>query len=99
RPPRPPLFPYTTLFRSLEAIGYQVSRSGGDVTVAPNGTVQPRVPEAFTGLNRIPILMIGPLLHRTGEAFVPLVGGDPIGRRPVEDRKSTRLNSSHDQIS
>src|SRR2546429_4619837 len=68
----------------LEAIGYQVSRSGGDVTVAPNGTVQPRVPQAFTGPNRIPILMIGPLLHRTGEAFVPLVGGDPIGRRPVD---------------
>ena len=68
----------------LEAIGYQVSRSGGDVTVAPNGTVQSRVPEAFTGLNRIPILMLGPLLHRTGEAFVPLVGGDPIGRRPVD---------------
>ena len=68
----------------LEAIGYEVSRSGGDVTVAPNGTVQSRVPEAFTGLNRIPILMLGPLLHRTGEAFVPLVGGDPIGRRPVD---------------
>ena len=42
------------------------------------------MPEAFTGLNRIPILMLGPLLHRTGEAFVPLVGGDPIGRRPVD---------------
>ena len=28
--------------------------------------------------------MLGPLLHRTGEAFVPLVGGDPIGRRPVD---------------
>jgi UDP-N-acetylglucosamine 1-carboxyvinyltransferase len=94
----------------LEAIGFQVSRSGGDVIVAPNGpvpastvsastvsantvpantvpaasTVKPRVPEAFTGLNRIPILMIGPLLHLTGEAFVPLVGGDPIGRRPVD---------------
>ncbi|HUA31326.1 MAG TPA: UDP-N-acetylglucosamine 1-carboxyvinyltransferase [Streptosporangiaceae bacterium] len=83
----------------LEAIGFQVSRSGGDITVAPDGpvsastvsgstvsasTVQPRVPEAFTGLNRIPILMLGPLLHRTGEAFVPLVGGDPIGRRPVD---------------
>ena len=46
--------------------------------------VKPRVPEAFTGLNRIPILMLGPLLHRAGEAFVPLVGGDPIGRRPVD---------------
>src|SRR5512140_3493213 len=53
----------------LEAIGFQVIRSGGDVIVAPNGpvsdsalsastvsasTVKPRVPEAFTGLNRIP---------------------------------------------
>src|SRR5919112_4272729 len=41
------------------------------------------LPISFTGLNRIPILMLGPLLHLAGEAFVPLVGGDPIGRRPV----------------
>jgi UDP-N-acetylglucosamine 1-carboxyvinyltransferase len=26
----------------------------------------------------------GPLLHLAGEAFVPLAGGDPIGRRPVD---------------
>src|SRR6202008_1019278 len=52
--------------------------------IAPGSEVRPRVPDAFTGLNRIPILMLGPLLHRTGEAFVPLVGGDPIGQRPVD---------------
>ena len=68
----------------LEAVGYQVARSGSEITIAPGSAVEPRVPEAFTGLNRIPILMLGPLLHRTGEAFVPLVGGDPIGRRPVD---------------
>ena len=68
----------------LEAVGDQVVRSDNEITVAPGLAVQPRVPEAFTGLNRIPILMLGPLLHRTGEAFVPLVGGDPIGRRPVD---------------
>jgi UDP-N-acetylglucosamine 1-carboxyvinyltransferase len=67
----------------LESIGYEVGRSGAEITVTPGHAVEPRVPEAFTGLNRIPILMLGPLLHRTGEAFVPLVGGDPIGRRPV----------------
>ncbi len=33
--------------------------------------------------NRISILSLAPLLHRTGEAFVPLVGGDKIGPRPV----------------
>ena len=68
----------------LESLGFGVSRSGDEITIAPGSRVEPRVPEAFTGLNRIPILMLGPLLHRTGEAFVPLVGGDPIGRRPVD---------------
>src|ERR1700750_3188540 len=68
----------------LEAVGFGVSRSGGEITIAPNGKLESRVPAAFTGLNRIPILMLGPLLHPTGEAFVPLVGGDPIGRRPVD---------------
>lgn len=33
--------------------------------------------------NRISILAISPLLHRAGEAVVPLVGGDAIGPRPV----------------
>jgi UDP-N-acetylglucosamine 1-carboxyvinyltransferase len=42
-----------------------------------------RVPVTYGGLNRIPILLVGPLLHRMGEAFVPLVGGDRIGARPV----------------
>ena len=42
-----------------------------------------QVPERFSGLNRIPILLIGPLLHRTGKADVPIPGGDKIGARPV----------------
>ncbi len=68
----------------LEHIGMTVERSGGDVTVVPGPVADPSVGKAFTGLNRIPILMLGPLLHLAGEAFVPLVGGDPIGRRPVD---------------
>jgi len=34
--------------------------------------------------NRIPILALGPLLNRKGEAEVPIVGGDKIGPRPVD---------------
>lgn len=41
------------------------------------------VPVAFSGLNRIPVLLIGPLLHRYGTASVPLLGGDEIGARPL----------------
>ena len=38
----------------------------------------------YSGINRIPILLMGPLLNRLGEAVVPLVGGCSIGPRPVD---------------
>jgi len=44
----------------------------------------PEVPLAFSGLNRIPILLMGPLLHRYGTAVIPMLGGDDIGKRPVD---------------
>jgi UDP-N-acetylglucosamine 1-carboxyvinyltransferase len=53
------------------------------ITVEPTASPEPNVPLSFSRLNRIPILLLGPLLHRRGEAFVPLVGGDRIGARPV----------------
>jgi UDP-N-acetylglucosamine 1-carboxyvinyltransferase len=63
-------------------VDHDVAR--GVITVEPHAGVTTRVPTSYSGLNRIPILLLGPLLHRTGEAFVPMVGGDPIGRRPVD---------------
>ncbi len=68
----------------LEALGCEVGREQRVVTVDPVPLDSSRVPVRFSGMNRIPILMIGPLLHRVGEAFVPLVGGDDIGSRPVD---------------
>ena len=40
--------------------------------------------EQLSRKNRLSILLLAPLLHRTGEAFVPSVGGDKIGPRPVD---------------
>lgn len=68
----------------LTALGLGVDRTDDTVTVHPVLRPLFEVPLSFSGLNRIPILMLGPLLHRTGEAFVPLVGGDRIGARPVD---------------
>src|SRR2546430_9680175 len=66
RPPRSTLFPYTTLFRSME------------------GTI-PEYDKA--GVKR----------EREGMRLTGIV---PSGTYPcAEDRKSTRLNSSHSQIS
>lgn len=42
------------------------------------------VPLEYSGFNRIPILMLGPLVHRAGSVTVPVVGGDDIGSRPVD---------------
>lgn len=68
----------------LTSLGVGVGIDGDSITVEPTATPGAHVPLEFTGLNRIPILLLGPLLHRNHEAFVPLVGGDRIGQRPVD---------------
>ena len=68
----------------LRSIGAGVDIDGNSVTIDPASASEPRIPVSYSGLNRVPILMVGPLLHRIGEAFVPLVGGDRIGTRPVD---------------
>src|SRR3712207_7053974 len=73
RPPRSTLFPYTTLFRSADAIFVELDAAGGHA--APRGTVDI------------------PLLDEPWKLVVP--PGALLGR----DRKSTRLNSSHANIS
>src|SRR5688572_31305985 len=75
RPPRSTLFPYTTLFRSIE-LG--VEYAGERVRV--------RVRDAGAGF----------------DDYLPIPSRDDISGRGlylVQDRKSTRLNSSHSQIS
>jgi UDP-N-acetylglucosamine 1-carboxyvinyltransferase len=39
--------------------------------------------DAISGSSRIPILFCGPLLHRLGEALIPVLGGCRIGDRPI----------------
>jgi UDP-N-acetylglucosamine 1-carboxyvinyltransferase len=68
----------------LRAIGAFVDTEVDTVRIDASKLTRADVPVQFTGLNRIPILMVGPLLHRMGEAFVPFVGGDAIGARPVD---------------
>jgi len=68
----------------LGSLGVGVERDGDTVTITPTHDIDPEVSQRYSGLNRIPILLLGPLLHLRGEAFVPLVGGDRIGARPVD---------------
>src|SRR2546429_6729276 len=85
RPPRSPLFPYTTLFRSEREEGHP----GNSVHRRQGPPLPPRLaPRAH---NR---------LVRPGQGRQRLVLRRGNGRAESErDRKSTRLNSSHGYIS
>src|SRR2546430_12026067 len=84
RPPRSTLFPYTTLFRSSD-----------DGTQAGQGFAGAAVGFGEAGHGRPG--HDGAVAERDGQLgeHIAIVGGS----RDDEDRKSTRLNSSHSQIS
>src|SRR3712207_7301030 len=88
RPPRSTLFPYTTLFRSTPGIISMIS------TAAASGMHRAFVPAvdateaALVGdVEIIPVQTLADLVNHLG------------GEAPIADRKSTRLNSSHANIS
>src|SRR2546430_7717003 len=89
RPPRSTLFPYTTLFRShrdtADALAWLLQRSLGHEAIA---------------------VYDGPSALKAAEAHAPDVILQDLGLPEMDgyeiaqrDRKSTRLNSSHSQIS
>lgn len=67
----------------LATIGSEIEIVGSTAKIATPTIKNSRVPE-LTRRNRIPILALGPLLARAGEAEVPVLGGDKIGARPVD---------------
>ena len=89
----------------LTSLGVGVDIDGDRITIDPIESPGADVPLEFTGLNRIPILLLGPLLALNHQAFVPLVGGDRIGRRPVDfhidalERMGAEIAVSDDGIS
>src|SRR2546427_9148715 len=83
RPPRSTLFPYTTLFRSAHALAV-LHQALRDLPV--HGTAQHAVGHALAG-------------HIGGGLGSGQVGACGIEVGLGGDRKSTRLNSSHSQIS
>src|SRR2546430_8979815 len=86
RPPRSTLFPYTTLFRSRERERAVVVVVGAGELAPPRvGVAQASYEGAVSGTEQHGFVPV----H---QRFVPF---PPV----LVDRKSTRLNSSHSQIS
>lgn len=71
------------IFEFLRTIGSDINKAGPVVKIATPAIASNRV-TTLSRRNRIPILALGPLLARTGEAEVPILGGDKIGPRPVD---------------
>src|SRR5205085_11683159 len=90
-PPRPTLFPYTTLFRSVAIT---------DGVPAQDMMTVKRYLWRYSKERRT--RLIGPNcagLISAGKAMMGIMPGHIYARGTVGDRKSTRLNSSHSQIS
>src|SRR3712207_7283832 len=85
RPPRSTLFPYTTLFRSLGGVDERRHVEGGEL--APE-RIELRVVDLQARAVALADVQAEPLAHLS----------DPDCPR-LQDRKSTRLNSSHANIS
>src|SRR5256885_16363609 len=99
RPPRSPLFPSTTLFRSDAPAGIERQRGGARPGVgpdtAPGGALRRRARRRRRGLDlqlrRVELGHLAILRIRFRQRLIALRGRT--------DRKSTRLNSSHLVIS
>src|SRR5207244_6099904 len=89
-PPRATPFPYTTLFRSIAASGLLVSEYAPGVEPAP---------WRFPARNRIVAgLCAATVVVEARERSGALITAD-LALEEGRDRKSTRLNSSHQIIS
>src|SRR2546430_12694017 len=85
RPPRSTLFPYTTLFRSA------------DLPDDPHLRML-KVRRGTENITRGPAMTVAEAV-RAIDAGRGLVRDELRGGESMKDRKSTRLNSSHSQIS
>src|SRR3712207_9169562 len=96
RPPRSTLFPYTTLFRSGD-----VADDGriGLLDVAPGvyTLVETRPPEGVEPAGELEVEVVAGL--EVEQTVTTPALPEPPTETAVPDRKSTRLNSSHANIS
>src|SRR5207248_7694003 len=97
-PPRPPLFPYTTLFRSPESIIHSFVEFTDGSVLAQLSPPDMRLPIQYA--LTYPERVAGPARRLDWAELGALKFEQPDRETfPALDRKSTRLNSSHRTIS
>src|SRR3712207_8929268 len=90
RPPRSTLFPYTTLFRSKQAVAAADMDKDGDLDVFVGGSAEP---------GSFPVAARSYILRNDTQGSNVQFSDVTENWCKAIDRKSTRLNSSHANIS
>jgi UDP-N-acetylglucosamine 1-carboxyvinyltransferase len=81
----PPIGDVTITKEMLTSIGVKVEfMTNGTMIIDPSSIKFSVVRTPHSGSNRVPILLLGTLLHHFDEVSVPIVGGDQIGARTVD---------------
>src|SRR2546430_11327363 len=95
RPPRSTLFPYTTLFRSEPAFQIEEKQMNPRMRLAAGAAMTATI-AGLLGASAAPAGAATGATARLHNGILTVTG---TPARDVLDRKSTRLNSSHSQIS
>ncbi|HKV84594.1 MAG TPA: UDP-N-acetylglucosamine 1-carboxyvinyltransferase [Ktedonobacterales bacterium] len=67
----------------MRALGSEVTWQDTSISTRTRAITNTVVPMELGRKNRLAVLTVGPLLHRTGRAVIPVPGGDRIGPRPI----------------
>ncbi len=73
-----------TMAGLLRELGAEVQFAGGRLDIDTRSLTTTSAPYELVKKMRASVLVLGPLLARTGEASVPLPGGCAIGTRPID---------------
>jgi UDP-N-acetylglucosamine 1-carboxyvinyltransferase len=90
-----------TMTDVLGRLGAGVERRDGALTIDASGPLEPETPYELVRRMRASILVLGPLLARTGRARVAMPGGCNIGRRKIDlhirglERMGTEFSYDH----
>ncbi len=80
----PKIIDVTYMLEILKGFGCRVSMEGDALVIDASVVECSEVPKQYARQMRSSIMLLGSLLGRTGNAFVPYPGGCVIGERPID---------------
>ena len=80
----PSLTDINSTLEILKALGCEIHRSGGSISVDSSRMIMNDIPDELMREMRSSIVFLGALLTRTGEAHICAPGGCDIGMRPID---------------